>query len=490
MKNRSVLLTGMLVFILVLVTACGTAGTPPYEATAAAVEAQNQADIIIADAEATASAIVAAAGNGEVVQEVTEEPADLVDVAANTEGFSTLVAAVQAAGLEETLRDGEFTVFAPTDDAFATALDALGLTAEELLADTETLTSILLYHVVEGTVTSDMLEAGDVMTVNGAPVTISLEDGVMVNDVTVVTADVEASNGVIHVIDGVLLPPVEEPEAVEEATTEPEAVQEVTEEPADLVDVAANTEGFSTLVAAVQAAGLEETLRDGEFTVFAPTDDAFATALDALGLTAEELLADTETLTSILLYHVVEGTVTSDMLEAGDVMTVNGAPVTISLEDGVMVNDVTVVTADVEASNGVIHVIDGVLLPPVEEPEMAEEVSSEESLLMTFVDFADAERGEELFAEMKAEVGFACSTCHLVDTETQLIGPGLLNVYDHAGDRVEGEGAYEYIYTSIRNSQAYIVDGYAAGLMPVYTEELLPDEDIYHIMAYLLTLGE
>ncbi|MFP5487205.1 MAG: fasciclin domain-containing protein [Acidimicrobiia bacterium] len=145
-----------------------------------------------------------------------DAPADelgtIVDVAASTEGFSTLVAAVQAAGLVETLSgEGPFTVFAPTDDAFAAALDALGLTAEELLADTDTLTSILTYHVVAGEVPSSdvvTLDGQNVATVNGAEIAISVDgDTVMVNDATVTAVDVEASNGVIHVIDTVLLPP-------------------------------------------------------------------------------------------------------------------------------------------------------------------------------------------------------------------------------------------------------------------------------------------
>jgi len=140
-----------------------------------------------------------------------DEAGTIVDVAASTEGFSTLVAAVQAAGLVETLSgDGPFTVFAPTDDAFAAALEALGITAEELLADTETLTSILTYHVVAGAVPSSdvvTLDGQSVATVNGAEVTITVDgDTVMVNDATVVAVDVEASNGIIHVIDSVLLP--------------------------------------------------------------------------------------------------------------------------------------------------------------------------------------------------------------------------------------------------------------------------------------------
>ena len=161
--------------------------------------------------------------------------------------------------------------------------------------------------------------------------------------------------------------PTEEPAADEPAATT-ESTEDESMEVGTIVDVAASTEGFSTLVAAVQAAGLAETLSgEGPFTVFAPTDDAFAAALESLGLTAEELLADTETLTSILTYHVVPGEVPSSdvvTLDGQSVATVNGAEVTISVDgDTVMVDDATVTTVDVDASNGVIHVIDTVLLP-------------------------------------------------------------------------------------------------------------------------------
>lgn len=134
-----------------------------------------------------------------------------------------------------------------------------------------------------------------------------------------------------------------------------------------IVDIAVGTEGFSTLVAAASAAGLVETLAgEGPFTVFAPTDEAFAAALEALGVTAEELLADTETLTAVLTYHVVPGKVMSgDLTDGMTATTVNGADVTFSVSaDGVKVNEANVVAADIEASNGVIHVIDAVILPP------------------------------------------------------------------------------------------------------------------------------
>ena len=148
--------------------------------------------------------------------ETTEAAADselgtIPEVAAEAGIFTTLLAAAESAGLVETLSTQELTVFAPTDEAFVAALGALGITAEELLADTEKLTSILTYHVVPGKVTASeavKLDGQSVATVNGAEVAISVDgDKVMVNDATVTSADVMASNGVIHVIDTVLLPP-------------------------------------------------------------------------------------------------------------------------------------------------------------------------------------------------------------------------------------------------------------------------------------------
>jgi uncharacterized surface protein with fasciclin (FAS1) repeats len=154
-------------------------------------------------------------------------------------------------------------------------------------------------------------------------------------------------------------------EAAEEESTDDEAAAE---EPGTIVDIAASDESFSTLVAAVDAAGLVETLSgEGPFTVFAPTNDAFDAlpegVLDALLLPENEAV-----LTSILTYHVVAGEVTSDQITDGDVATVEGQNVTLSTEGGVTVYDANVTTADIDASNGVIHVIDAVLLPPDVDP--------------------------------------------------------------------------------------------------------------------------
>ena len=146
-------------------------------------------------------------------EEMSDELGTIVDVAVEAGSFETLVAAVQAAGLVETLSgEGPYTVFAPTDEAFGQALDTLGITAEDLLGDTDTLTSILTYHVLAGEVdaaTAINLDGQSAATVNGAEIAISVVDGsVVINDsATVVSADVAASNGIIHVIDAVLLPP-------------------------------------------------------------------------------------------------------------------------------------------------------------------------------------------------------------------------------------------------------------------------------------------
>ena len=303
-------------------------------------------------------------------------PATVVDIAVGSEAHTTLVAAVLEAGLAETLSsEGPFTVFAPTDDAFAAALEALGISAADLLAS-EDLAGILTYHVVAGKLmAADVIaavEAGEgtamVETVNGASVTVTIEDGMVVLDGTakVAVADLAAGNGVVHVIDAVILPASEE--MMEDSSMDMM--------PATVVDIAVGSEAHTTLVAAVLAADLAETLSsEGPFTVFAPTDEAFGAALEALDISAEDLLAS-DGLAGILTYHVVAGKLmAADVIaavEAGEgtamVETVNGASVTVTIEDGMVVLDgsAKVAVADLAAGNGVVHVIDGVILPPAE----------------------------------------------------------------------------------------------------------------------------
>jgi LPXTG-motif cell wall-anchored protein len=281
---------------------------------------------------------------------VYAEDGTVVDIAVNDGNFTTLVAALQKAELVETLSsEGPFTVFAPTDDAFADLLAQLDITAEDLLNHPQ-LTDVLLYHVVSGKVMStDLSEGLEAETLKGDNVTISLEGGVFVNDSEVTAADIEGSNGVIHVIDKVLVP---EDFVLE---TEPEET---------IVDIAVNNGSFTTLVAALQKAELVETLSsEGPFTVFAPTDDAFADLLAQLDITAEDLLNHPQ-LTDVLLYHVVSGKVMStDLSEGMEAPTLKGDTIMVSLEGGVFINDSQVVSADIEGSNGVIHVIDSVLVP-------------------------------------------------------------------------------------------------------------------------------
>ena len=276
--------------------------------------------------------------------------------------FTTLSAAVDAAGLTDTLNGkGPFTVFAPTDDAFA-ALPAGVVDALLKPENKATLAKILTYHVVAGKVLAADIKAGDVATVEGATVKLATEGGVTVNDAKVVTADVATSNGVIHVIDKVLLPPgVDVSSLLAPPTT---AAAPAPAAAGTIIDVAAANGSFTTLVAAVNAAGLGETLSGtGPFTVFAPTDAAFA-ALPAGVVDALVKPENKATLAKILTYHVVAGKVLAADIKAGDVATVEGATVKLATEGGVTVNDAKVVTADVATSNGVIHVIDKVLLPP------------------------------------------------------------------------------------------------------------------------------
>ncbi|MGD2078247.1 MAG: fasciclin domain-containing protein, partial [Chloroflexota bacterium] len=276
----------------------------------------------------------------------------IVDIAVADGRFTTLVAAVEAAGLAETLSgEGQFTVFAPTDDAFAALPEG---TVESLLEDPEgALTDILLYHVVDGAVPAETVVTLDsATTLQGEDVSIAVVDGgVVLNDsANVIITDIEASNGIIHVIDSVIMPP--------SMTAEADAQS--------IVDIAVADGRFTTLVAAVEAAGLAETLSgEGQFTVFAPTDDAFAALPEG---TVESLLEDPEgALTDVLLYHVVDGAVMAeDVVGLSAAPTLQGQEISISVVDGqVFLNDtVQVIITDIMASNGVIHVIDGVLTPP------------------------------------------------------------------------------------------------------------------------------
>lgn len=255
--------------------------------------------------------------------------------------FETLLAAAKAAGLAEALtKDGPFTVFAPTDNAFAKLPEG---TVEALLNDVPKLKTILSYHVVPETLMAkDVVARGSLPTLLGQSAKVDVGEGVMIGGAKVVQTDIACSNGVIHVVDSVMMP-------------------------ADIVDLAVGSGKFNTLVAAVKTAGLVETLKgDGPFTVFAPTDDAFAKLPSG---TVESLLKpeNRDKLTAILTYHVVPGRVmASDVMKMKSAKTVQGQSLTIMADTksgSVNVDGANVTQTDIQGLNGVIHVIDEVILP-------------------------------------------------------------------------------------------------------------------------------
>ena len=265
---------------------------------------------------------------------------DIPTNAAATGVHDSLVAALSHAGLVATLQgNGPFTVFAPTDQAFTNAgIDLADFDTPEKNA---TLSDILLHHVVSGEVPASAVTDGMLATmVNGDKVKFGVSNGIVtVGGATVTTADVQASNGIIHVIDTVLMPPV------------------------DIPATAQTTGIHNSLVAAVIQADLLATLQGtGPFTVFAPTDQAFSDA--GIDLAALDTPAGKIALTDILLYHVVSAEVpAADVTECMSADAVNGQPLSFTVGASVMVNGATVIAADVVTSNGLIHVIDKVLTP-------------------------------------------------------------------------------------------------------------------------------
>jgi uncharacterized surface protein with fasciclin (FAS1) repeats len=287
------------------------------------------------------------------VQGTATTQADIVDTAVSAGKFNTLVAAVKAAGLVDVLKgDGPYTVLAPTDEAFAKLPEG---TVENLLKkeNLEQLKSILTYHVIAGDVRSGaVVKLTEAKTAMGAKINIKVDgDTVMFNNAKLLKADIACSNGVVHVIDSVLLPP-----AADETKTSKKA---------DIVDTAVAGK-FNTLVAAVKAAGLVETLKgEGPFTVFAPSDEAFA-KIPAEKI--QELLKpeNKKMLQGILTYHVVAGEVmAADVVKLKSAKTVNGQEVKIKVTEqgGVMINNAKVLKTDIKCGNGVIHVIDTVIMP-------------------------------------------------------------------------------------------------------------------------------
>lgn len=335
-------------------------------------------------------------------------------VADSSKSFHVLTGLLRLTNLDEVLKGGSYTVFAPTDTAFA-SLPPETFRALLKPENRRTLIEILKYHVVAGDMTSSSLKSGAFKTVEGANVDVSVgSTGVTVGGATVTQPDIKASNGVIHVIDKVMVP-----SAIATAVTSmlgpnaltPRSFSELTSSSSssttissrstsmstdsssmrmsggsssmstgsssmrmnssstnansNLVAVAASNNSFKILTAALKATGLDQKLASGgPYTIFAPRDEAFDALPEGV---VEELLKpeNRDTLIKILTYHVVQGEKSSSTLQSGATETLEGASVQVNVSSsGVMVNDAKVIQADIQASNGVIHVIDKVILPP------------------------------------------------------------------------------------------------------------------------------
>ncbi len=298
------------------------------------------------------AALLSACGGSE------HETLDIVSLAKSNANLSVLAEAIDAAGLETTLRAaGPFTVFAPTNQAFLDLLAELNLSKAQLLDNKELLTSVLTYHVLGAKVVAKDVPLGQPITTlqKGFFKAETLGSSLKITDgrnraSNVVTADVAAQNGVVHIIDKVLLP------------ADKNVVQT-----AIALSTAAQPE-FKILVEAVVAANLDTTLSGtGPFTVFAPTDAAFAALLTELGITKADLLDDKPLLTKVLTYHVVPGLVLKAQVPVGRaITTVQGESFTVNAALAITdqrARSAKITGTDVLASNGVIHVIDKVILP-------------------------------------------------------------------------------------------------------------------------------
>lgn len=306
----------------------------------------NRRTVVMAAVLGASTTLLQACGGGD-----DEPQRNIVEVAQNTPELSILVEAVVAAGLAPTLSTGMLTVFAPTNTAFAALLTELGVTKEALLANKPLLTAVLTYHVLGSRVPRADVPLGKAITpVSGGFFKIESSGGLKVTDgrnrVTNITAtDIDASNGIVHLVDRVLLPANK-----------------------DIVATASALPDFSILVEAVAAAGLVGTLQGaGPFTVFAPTNAAFASLLTELGVTKDALLANKPLLTSVLTYHVIPARVLKAEVPINTaITTVQGQTLTVNANLAITDQRMrmsNIVATDVFASNGVIHAVDKVILP-------------------------------------------------------------------------------------------------------------------------------
>jgi len=270
------------------------------------------------------------------------EKSNIIELAQEN-GFNSLATALTITNLLDDLQgEGPFTVFAPTDEAFAALLSEIGQTdINDVPVDV--LEQILLYHVVPSSVMSTQITDGKLATLQGEELNLSTMNGIKINDVSVVMPyDVEASNGVIHTVNQVLVP------------------SSVGQFVNTILEPAYFNSNFSKLVSAVVKANLASTLLEAEgITIFAPDNDAF----NASGIDPEAI--DAQTLAAVLTYHVVAAKVMSSEIPA-EAVTVNGNKLHFSLvPSGNFINgNIQITAVDIEAGTGVIHLVDKVILPP------------------------------------------------------------------------------------------------------------------------------
>ncbi|EAZ82046.2 fasciclin domain protein [Algoriphagus machipongonensis] len=285
--------------------------------------------------------------------DMTPEPENLVEVIDGDPDFMILSSAIAEAGLEGALSGtGPFTVFAPNDAAIEAYILNNSLTPADLLSNAE-LADILSYHVVSGSVMAADVTAGSVSNLTSDPFFVSIDPSgsVWINGNTeVIATDQMASNGVIHTLDYIITPPTQSiAEIAVESTT-------------------AATPEFTQLVAALTRAGLVDAVSGGfedNLTVFAPTDAAFEALYETLGVDGVDDI-DLDLLTSVLQYHVVPSRAFSQDLRDGASLPtlLEGESLTVDLP-GLMINESSLVPSmlNIHATNGVIHVIDQVIIP-------------------------------------------------------------------------------------------------------------------------------
>lgn len=394
-----------------------------------------------------------------MVDTPTEDELNIVETAEEAGDFSTLLSVATDLGLADVLSDEELTVFAPTDEAFEALPDGL---LDEL--SEEQLTEIITYHLLAGAVLSGEIDTQqDATTEQGERILLQNEGGaVTINGSSSVTsADIEASNGVIHAVDEVLLP------------------AEFRE--AGIIETAEENGNFTILLDAIEGAGLTTTLQHlGPFTVFAPSDDAF----NELGIETVESLSDEE-LADVLTHHVLDGEVPSSALEAQQSVTaLNGGDLFITAEnDEVTVNGSSnVFLADVETRNGTIHAVDEVLLPDAFGTVV--DNASKRYELTTLVDLVVQQDLAGLLADESAEYTVFAPTneafTEISETLETLSGDEVTNtlLYHVLGAIVESADLEESQTVATQNSDEEILVEVADGVVTINGEATVQIADV------------